>query len=430
MRIETSLQTQPLGRLVPSIDARAADMSGRSYNILMIAPTSFFGDYGCHVRILEEARILEQLGNRVTIVTYYKGNDVDGLRIERTIPMPWRADYEVGSSRHKIAFDVLLSLKILSVARRLRPDIVHGHLHEGALLGYSFSLLGKVPLVFDFQGSLTGEMIDHHFLQRDGWAYRPMRWLEETINRLPHAIITSSYHASDLCICDYGCPANRVHTVPDCVNSEVFRPDISSEEERLALKARLGIPLHRRLVVYLGLLADYQGTDLLLEAAKRLLQDQPQTHFLIMGYPGEAIYREKARVMGLGDYCTFTGRIPYDEAPRYLALGDVAVAPKISATEGSGKLLNYMAMALPTAAFATRVSREYLRQDGVYAEVGNPVALAEALASLLADEGHAASIGQRLRRRAIEEYSWERAGRQILEIYDKVVGQSFGDVVR
>jgi len=386
----------------------------------MIAPTSFFGDYGCHVRILEEARSLERLGNRVTIVTYYKGHDVDGLRIERTIPMPWRADYEVGSSRHKIAFDVLLSLKALAVARRLRPDIVHAHLHEGALLGYPLSLLRRMPLVFDFQGSLTSEMIDHHFLRPDGWAYRPLRWLEETINRLPQAIITSSYHAADLGIRKYGCPANRVHTVPDCVNSEAFHPNVLSEEERRALKARLGIPPDRRVVAYLGLLADYQGIDLLLEAATYLLQRQRQPHFLIMGYPSEDHYRARAAEMGLARHTTFTGRIPYAQAPQYLALGDVAVAPKTSATEGCGKILNYMAMGLPTVAFATPVTREYLRDDGVYAEVGNPASLAEALSLLVTDAGRAAALGGRLRRRAIEEYAWEKAAEKIVSVYQLV----------
>ena len=33
----------------------------------MIAPTSFFADYGCHVRILEEARVLRKLGHEITI---------------------------------------------------------------------------------------------------------------------------------------------------------------------------------------------------------------------------------------------------------------------------------------------------------------------------------------------------------------------------
>ena len=60
-----------------------------AYNILMIAPTSFFGDYGCHVRILEEARVLRKCGHRVTIVTYYKGRDLPGLNIVRTRPNSW-----------------------------------------------------------------------------------------------------------------------------------------------------------------------------------------------------------------------------------------------------------------------------------------------------------------------------------------------------
>ncbi|MEO6060897.1 MAG: glycosyltransferase family 1 protein, partial [Thermoflexales bacterium] len=76
----------------PSID-------GGALRILSVAPTSFFNDYGCHVRILEEARALQALGHDVTILTYFKGNDVPGIRIIRTMPTPWRSNYEVGSSR-------------------------------------------------------------------------------------------------------------------------------------------------------------------------------------------------------------------------------------------------------------------------------------------------------------------------------------------
>ncbi len=173
-------------------------------------------------------------------------------------------------------------------------------------------------------------------------------------------------------------------------------------------------------MAYLGLLADYQGIDLLLEAATYLLQRQRQPHFLIMGYPSEDHYRARAAEMGLARHTTFTGRIPYAQAPQYLALGDVAVAPKTSATEGCGKILNYMAMGLPTVAFATPVTREYLRDDGVYAEVGNPASLAEALSLLVTDAGRAAALGGRLRRRAIEEYAWEKAAEKIVSVYQLV----------
>jgi len=130
----------------------------------MIAPTSFFADYGCHVRILEEALILQKMGHEITICTYHNGQDVEGLDIERALSIPWRREYEVGSSRHKVAFDLLLFMKSLSVALRKKPDIIHTHLHEGAFIGYPISLLLRIPLIFDFQGSLTSEMIDHHFL--------------------------------------------------------------------------------------------------------------------------------------------------------------------------------------------------------------------------------------------------------------------------
>ena len=64
----------------------------------MVAPTSFFADYGCHVRILEEARVLQRRGHEVTIVTYHTGRNLPDMDIRRTLPIPWRRDYEVAVS--------------------------------------------------------------------------------------------------------------------------------------------------------------------------------------------------------------------------------------------------------------------------------------------------------------------------------------------
>jgi glycosyltransferase involved in cell wall biosynthesis len=385
----------------------------------MIASTSFFADYGCHVRILEEARILQQLGNRVTICTYHNGRDIAGLDIRRTLPIPWRTNYEVGSSRHKIGFDVLLLLKTLSVAVQTRADIVHGHTHEGAFVGYAASRLLGAPLVLDFQGSMTSEMVDHRFLKPDGLFYGPTRWLEQRIIELPSAIITSSHHAGQLLTNDFHCPANKITSIPDCVNAEAFAPG-RPEQHRDVLKAQLGIPPERQVVVYLGLLAEWQGTGLLLQAATQLISKHPSVHFLIMGFPGVNTYGQQAHRLGLDGHVTFTGKIPYDQAPDFLVLGDVAVAPKISATEGSGKLLNYMAMGLPTVAFDVPVSREYLGSFGVYAQPKDVASLAEALESLLCDRERARTLGQGLRQRAIECYSWDAAGEMIMDIYDRI----------
>lgn len=388
----------------------------RPLRVLMIAPTSFFADYGCHVRILEEARYLRSQGHLPAIVTYHNGRNLDGLTIFRTRPIPWRTDYEVGSSRHKIAFDLLLAGRSAICMARWRPDIIHAHLHEGALIGLVLSKLYRRPLVCDLQGSLTAEMVDHRFVRQGSLGYRLFYALERLINRTAPRILTSTRQTAHLLQERFGCPAQRITYVPDCVNTEVFAP-VPRDEGWRAQRAALGIPPDHQVVAYLGLLAEYQGTSHLLQAAAELCRRRDDVHFLIAGFPNIERYRAEADALGIGSHCTFPGKVPYEQAPAILALGDVAVSPKLSATEGAGKLLNYMALGLPTVAFDTPVSREYLGEDGVYAAAGDSHALAEALAALLNDAPLRQDLSVRLRRRAQARYAWSSSGERILAAY-------------
>ncbi len=399
----------------------ALRVSSETLRILMIVPSSFFSDYGAHVRVVEEVRALQQLGQRVTIITYYLGRDLPDMEIIRTRPTPWRASYEIGSSRHKFAFDLFLGWTGLKVALTRRFDIIHGHLHEGAFIGYFLSRLQRVPLVADYQGSMTSEMVDHKFLDPQGPWYYWARRLEMRINTFPDLILTSTNEAAVVAVKEFGCDPARVRPLPDSVNLRFFNPAVLSPAERAARRASLGIPDNRPVVVYLGLLTDYQGIPQLLEATRVLKERGKQFHVLIGGFPTPR-YEAMAAELGVSDWVIFRGKIPRDETPAHLALGDVAVAPKISATEGCGKILEYMAMALPTVAFETPQSREYLGTLGCYAgRDGNAIALADALAALLDDPQRRTELGQRLRERAERHFSWERTGRQLLQIYRTVL---------
>jgi glycosyltransferase involved in cell wall biosynthesis len=392
----------------------------------MIAPTSFFSDYGGHIRILEETRALQARGVEVAIVTYYKGNDVPGLDIRRTRRLPWRTDYEVGSSRHKLAFDAYLAVTAAVEARRFRPDLIHGHMHEGALIGGALARAMGVPLVFDFQGSLTAEMVDHHFLNPKGalypWAYR----LETAITqRLPDAILTSSGLAAALLRDEFGVPPARIHTLPDCADADAFDPArFPFTPAEHPLRVQYGIPREAIVVGYLGLLTDYQGIPHLIEAAARLKEQGKPIYFLVMGYPNVESYQMAAHAWGVDDRVTFTGRVPFANAPYYLAAADIAIAPKMSSSEGSGKLLNYMAMAQPIVAYDTPVHREYLDDLGVYAPPGDVAALAEAVAGLAEDGARRRDLGAALRRRAQEAFSWPVAAEHILNVYNRLTKRS------
>lgn len=397
------------------------------HTILMIAPTSFFADYGCHVRIWQEATALQQRGHRLVIATYHNGDDMPGLDIRRSWDVPWIKRAMVGSSRHKLYLDAALSYRALAVALRLRPTLIHAHLHEGALIGAVLRRALGVPLIFDFQGSMTAEMIDHRFLRAESRLYGPLRNLERLINLQADALITSTYNAAAVLKRDFLFPEDRLHTVVDSINTERFRPfdgSVAWEAERRRLRAELNIPEGRRIVAYLGLLAPYQGTNALLEAARIMLADTPDLHFLIMGYPDVSSYQRLAEQLGIADHVSLPGRILYKDSHSYLALGDVAAAPKMSETEGSGKIPQYMAMGLPVVTFDTPASREYLGDLGIYAEFGNVADLAAKLRLALDQPAWAARLAALGRERAVRELSWDRAARDIEGIYDAALDRA------
>ncbi len=162
---------------------------------------------------------------------------------------------------------------------------------------------------------------------------------------------------------------------------------------------------------------------MLLDAAVRLLHRRPNTHLVIIGFPNVEHYQARASAMGIADKVSFPGRVPYEDVPLWLSLGDVAVEPKMSATEAAGKVLNYMAMGLPVVAFDIPVMREYLGELGVFAPLGDADAFAGQIERLLEDLDRARQIGLALRSRARQQFSWERAGREIVQVYENALNE-------
>lgn len=394
-------------------------------HVVKIAPTGFFADYGCHVRILEEARGLQQRGYDVTVVTYPGGRDPRGLPVIRIPSWLHRGGPRVGSHWRKLMLDPALLATALT---RLPPqpiDIVHAHLHEGVLIGWLLARMHGAGLVFDYQGSLTREMLDHQFIRPANPILHVFSWLEKLANRLADRILTSSENARNTLIAESGLPADRVVAVTDGVDLARFRPRQPDDASGLlVLRHRLGIPPNRLVIGYLGLLAPYQGTDDLLRAAQLVLQQNPGAHFLVMGFPNEAAYRDAASTAGLAGHMHYTGRVPYADAPEMLRVLDIAVAPKRSESEGNGKVLNYMAAGLPVVAYDGPVARELLGEAGLRVPVGSIDGLARGLLHYLADPGLRTRHGHTLRQRVERMYGWNRQIQHVVRVYDSLRGPS------
>jgi len=320
--------------------------------------------------------------------------------------------------------DLLLTPTALAAALRLRPHIIHTYLHEGALIGWFLSRLLRVPLTSDYQGSLTAEMLDHDFLSPRSPFLQPLKRLEQWIDQQPDALFPSSNAALGQ-LHQHHVPPQRIHLLPDSVDPDLFTPQLPDP----ALRVELGLDSASPTIVYLGLLAPYQGIDLLLEAiATPALLDHP-ARFLIMGFPNVERYRNKASELGIHDRVVFTGSIPYSKAPRYLALGDVAVAPKLATTEGSGKLLPYMSMALPIVATDTAAHRQYLGGESMMVETKTPDAMAAAIVDALGTLPTQRQNALRLRQKVIEGYTWEQTAQVMDAVFRRLTGQSEPKVI-
>ena len=385
--------------------------------VLMIAPTPFFGDRGCHVRIYEEAVALKKLGFEITICTYSLGSNIGDLDIRRIINIPWYHKLEAGPSWHKFYLDFLLYLKARAILKSEKFDLIHAHLHEGVFIAERLRKKFKIPIIADFQGSMTDEVRSHEFAKSNSLILKIFRKAEEKINRMADAMMISSLRTMEIFEKEFKIDLQKMDLVSDGVDTDAFSPN---PEERIRLRREFALQDDFKVIVYLGLLTAYQGIDLLIDMIPKVVERFKKVHFLIMGFPNEKKYMRICQEKGILSYVTFTGRIPYQQAASYLSCGDIAVSPKISKTEANGKLFNYMAIGLPTVAFDTPTNREILGEEGLYARYQDSEDFCQKLMGILEDNVEMERRGKALRNKAVREYSWLERAKKISEIYQKV----------
>lgn len=389
--------------------------------ILVIAPTPFFADRGTHIRILEEALALEKMGHEVTIATYHIGKDIeaeistkiDVRRIRKLLF--WYKKLEAGPDWQKIILDLMLIRKAFYLARTQRPDVIHGHLHEGALIGWIVQkclFWRRMKLVADFHGSLTKEMVSHSYLN-GGLLKAIFKRIEWTVDNLGDFALTSSWENTQE-IKTFR-KDQKVATVLDGVNLAHYEKLPSKRK----LKEELELPTDKKIVVYAGALILNKGINYFLEAIPLVLAQKPDTFFVIGGFPVEGV-SQFVEERKLKNSVRLVSPLNYFDLPRLLKAGDLGVDPKDSSTrQASGKILQYMAAGLSVACFDRTNNREYLAEAGIYAQEISAAGLAQAIIEALNDENELQAKSIRSLERA-QLFSWDKSAEKIEEIYNSL----------
>lgn|GEM_PF-54099 len=389
----------------------------KTYRILAVAATPFFVDRGGHIHIYEPIKALQRLGHQVVMTTYHIGRDLPDIDIRRIPPIPWYTKTDAGPSYQKPYLAFILLMTTLWTAWRFKPDILHAHGWDSMWVAWWVNRLMGIPFIFDMQGSFSGEIAEHGYAKKGSAFFRFLERLERlSLNGSP-VVVTSSTQIYEESRSRFGLADDHLYPIFDGVDTETFSPENFPYEPELF--ASLNLPANKPIVVFMGLLKTYQGVDDMIEAVRVLVKERDfhNFHFLVMGFPDEDYYRKMAAEKGISAYMTFTGKIPYDETGRYMALSDLAIAPKISMTEGDAKIYFYMAMGLPVVAYERPASVEILGDLGIYATYNDPVDMARALHETLDNPALMQERGAQNRQKAITEYSWDAVANRIVEAY-------------
>jgi glycosyltransferase involved in cell wall biosynthesis len=133
---------------------------------------------------------------------------------------------------------------------------------------------------------------------------------------------------------------------------------------------------------------------------------------------------------GALDATTFTGLVPQEDGPAYLAAGDVLVSPHVPNPDGTPffgsptKLFEYMAMGKGIVASNLDQIGEVLEHEktALLVPPGDVNALAAGMARLCEDRILRECLGAEARRAVLERHTWRAHTRHTIERLQQIVG--------
>jgi glycosyltransferase involved in cell wall biosynthesis len=181
------------------------------------------------------------------------------------------------------------------------------------------------------------------------------------------------------------------------------------------------------LLVYLGEMCKQDGVDHLVRAVRILREDlqRDDVHAVFVGGgPEQPMIRAYADEQGVGDLCTFTGRVSDDDLCRILSSADIAVDPdpKTAWSDRStmNKIMEYMFFGLPIVSYDLTEHRVSARDAALYVESNSERALAEGVNELLNDPGRRKRMSELGGRRVREKLVWQHSVPHLLAAYEAV----------
>jgi glycosyltransferase involved in cell wall biosynthesis len=289
-------------------------------------------------------------------------------------------------------------------------DVVHAHTPPPLTAYYAAKAVkrSKTPFVVTYHCDLELPKL----IGKIATAIYQRTFSRYTFKRADKIIVhTKTYGATSRTLWNF-----EEAVIPSAVNPQRFSKDLDFSK----IEKKHGLS-QKKVVLFVGRLVGHKGIDYLIDSARLTPKD---VRYVIVGSgPYLDKLKKRARSKKVEKKVIFTGRVPFDDIPRYFAACDVFVLPSISRLEAFGLvILEAMASSKPVIVSNIPGVTEVVVEDvqGLHVEPMNAEDLAEKINILLSDKQMQKRMGDAGRKKVEEEYTWDKVVGQIEEVYKSV----------
>lgn len=173
---------------------------------------------------------------------------------------------------------------------------------------------------------------------------------------------------------------------------------------------------------FIGNLASWQGLEILLDVVRDVREEGFNIHLVIVGDgPKRQELEEKVERFYLEKYVKFTGFVPQEEVPEYIAGFDIGYTGQTLRTEtriyfSPIKLYEYMAMGKPVIASDYEDTRRVIREGtGYLFKIEDQRDLRQVIISAFQDKDKLSQMGLKARNEIIQNHSWDARVNKLIE---------------
>ena len=208
-----------------------------------------------------------------------------------------------------------------------------------------------------------------------------------------------------------------IDVVPNGVDIKPFLEPVEPLE-----RTDFGFQAQDVILVYMGRLGPEKNLPFLLRSFAGIAQAYDNVQLMLIGVgPAKADSQDQVKYMGIEGRVRFTGLVPYDQMPRYLALGDAFVTASITEVHPLS-VIEAMAAGLPVLGIDSPGIGDTI-QDGVTGYLipeEDLAAYTAQMVRLVVDQKQRKQMSEEARK-SVASYAIENTTQKMLERYQRVI---------